>query len=358
MYQGKICDVHVHLHESFGFDSIERLCGCYDRFLLLGSSNCGESKKPDGGGYLRFRGISNASQLMMKLTDTERVYSIASVDLPDKGVYSAEDMLAQVKLYHEMGFDGIKRIEGKPNCRRRTGVPLDDLCYEPMFAWMEENDFPVLSHVNDPRVFWDREKMLPEWIARGWAATEENPSFDEVRAEALHVLDRHPNLRVVFAHFFYAQESLEDADAILEKYPNVYFDLTPGTHYYDMEAKHDEFRDFLIRRADRILYGSDTEDNSETGFPENCRDILMTDKDLILWGNHVTGYGLPEDALKKIFETNFVKFLGEKPRKVNTEQLPQFLDWSIEHTKDCFVSDKITAELSGMKAGFTAARVK
>jgi len=357
MYKGPVNDIHTHLCSSEGIENLEKLCACYDRFLMLGAGSCETGKLPDKSEYVMYRGVSNAAQLMTKLRNPGKVYSFASIDFPDHGTYSAEDMLAQVKLYHEMGFDGIKKIEGKPSCRRRTATSLDDPVFEPMLAWLEEHDIPVLSHVNDPHEFWEPEKMLPLWIEQGWGATEENPSFEAVREEVFRVLDRHPKLRVVFAHFFYAHYSLEEADEILDKYPNVCFDLTPGTHYYDMEKNHDAFRDFLIRRADRILFGTDTMEFSDAGFPENNRDILLDDKVHDLYGFTVHGYHLPDDAAEKILCTNFLRFVGENPRKVNREKMQSFLNWSIEHTKDSPVTDLIQKELYGMKVGFAGGNV-
>jgi len=73
------------------------------------------------------------------------------------------------------------------------------------------------------------------------------------------VLDRHPDLTVVMAHMFnlfYSDEQLDYLSYILETYPNVYLDLGGRIKdFHSMDREH--LRDFFIKYADRILFGTD-----------------------------------------------------------------------------------------------------
>ena len=46
----------------------------------------------------------------------------------------------QVKLYHEMGCDGIKMIEGKPDSRKELGLELDCEAYCRAYKYMEDKE--------------------------------------------------------------------------------------------------------------------------------------------------------------------------------------------------------------------------
>lgn len=340
MYQGNVCDVHIHVEHMPDLDVMAPRFARdgLRRYVLQGAGSYG----------IAHRGISNALGLLQKLRDPEHCYAFANLDHPDQGVASAESLLAQVKRYWELGFDGIKMIEGKPSVRRRTGVKLDDPRFDPMFDYMEEHDIPLLSHVNDPRYFWDVTKMTPKQIANGWGVGPDGSPFEEVRAEALTTMRRHPKLRTVFAHFFFASANVAEADAILDAYPNVKFDLTPGTHYNDMAADYEGWRDFFIRRADRILYGTDNCVLLNDNYNAHCRRILETNETMDHYGTMVTGFALPDAVLEKIYETNFIAFAGASPRKADKAMLSAFVDWNKELIADSKDVDKLRAELDAV----------
>ena len=52
-------------------------------------------------------------------------------------------------------------------------------------------------------------------------------------AEVDHVLERHPGLRAIFAHFYFLSADLKRAGRFLDEHPNVCLDLTPGSEMYD-----------------------------------------------------------------------------------------------------------------------------
>ena len=341
MYQGEICDVHVHVyHAGEGPEAVRKLhAGGVSRYVLLGTGSYDVST----------RGISNLEALYQKLREPGLCYAFASIDHPDTGTATAESMLEQVRMYHAMGFDGIKMIEGKPKTRLRTGKPLDDPVYEPMLGYLEENDIPVLSHVNDPRYFWDKSKMNAFQIAAGWYAGPECESFETVRAEALHTMQRHPKLRTVFAHFFFAAGSIAEAEYIFDRYPNVSFDLTPGTHYMEMADERGAWRELLIRRADRLLYGTDSSIRAADGFQRACQAILETDDVIPYQGKQLRCFALPDDTLDTLYHGSFDRFCGASPRPVNTAALPEFLEWSRALVADSAAAEQIRREMDALR---------
>ena len=156
------------------------------------------------------------------------------------------------------GVDGIKLLEGKPQMRKAVPVPdFDAECWEPFFAFIEDEQLPVMWHVNDPEKFWSPD-VSPWLVKQGWAYDESFINNEEQYRQVLTVLERHPHIRAVFAHFFFMSAQLERLDAIMDRYPNVMVDLTPGIEMYEnFSADSDNSKAFFDKYHDRICYGTD-----------------------------------------------------------------------------------------------------
>ncbi len=133
------------------------------------------------------------------------------------------------------------------------------------------------------------------------------------------VLDKHPDMVVVMAHMFnlfYSDEQLEYLQYILETYPNVNLDI--GGRFVDFSSmKSENIRNFMIKYADRILFGTDFGNNIKNGNHLEIAEryfqyfqILETDK-VINGGffktNKVQGIALPLDVLEKIYFRNAIR---------------------------------------------------
>lgn len=247
-----------------------------------------------------------------------------------------ERLREQVKSLMASGCDGIKMLEGKPQLRKAFPVPDFDLtCWDAYWTYMEEEQIPLLMHVNDPASFWDREH-IPEWAAKmGWFYDDTFINNEEQYRQILTVLARHPALRITFAHFFFMSESLGRLGDVLTKYPNVMTDLTPGIEMYDAFSKQpDETAEFFETFHDRILYGTDTGSRfvygNTTGKPfdekentrrhEIVRDFLFEKEPLVIGcdGHFVHDrpafemipLGLEGERLDEILSGNYRRFIG------------------------------------------------
>ena len=133
------------------------------------------------------------------------------------------------------------------------------------------------------------------------------------------VLDRHPKLVCITAHFadlFYSDEQLEYLQYILETYPNVYVDTSARfKDFYSMT--HENIRKFMIKYSDRILFGTDIGNQPRKGdylevakLYNRCFEALETDKILpggFFGDREIKGLSLPIDVLEKIYYKNSVK---------------------------------------------------
>ena len=240
------------------------------------------------------------------------------------------DFLTQYRELMEIGFDGIKMIEAKPNCAKLIGRAVTDEIFDPFFDAAEKDGTHMIWHVADPEVNWDVTKILPEHLKRGWFYDESFPTQEALFEQVYTVLDRHPNLNSAFAHFFFRSHFPEQVEIMFRKYPNVAVDLTPGREMYEAFGERREyFRDFFTRYADRIVYGTDADDEKELKYnnqrSDTVYDFLTTDKELHEWNYTFKGLKLEAEAADKILCGNFRRRVSEKPKPMNREALKAYV---------------------------------
>jgi len=273
----------------------------------------------------------NPEVLLLKALHPEMFYAFGSLDyafiFAGKPLQPVQD---QVDRLRDIGFDGVKMVEGKPTYRKLLKIGFDDpfykdyferSFYKDYFERIEESKLPLLFHVADPEEFWDPEKV-PGWAkAQGWFYDETYPSKDQLYREVDKVLDNHPDLKVIFAHFYFLSADIEAASDFLENHKNVHLDLTPGVEmYYNFSRKTEAWREFFMKYGDRILFGTDIfggeRVESALAKVRLVREFLETDQ----------GLNLPRGTLEKIYCSNFHRIVGFRPRKLQ-------LDLAVEECK-------------------------
>lgn len=287
--------------------------------------------------------------LHLKAMYPEKVYVFGGLDISPLFMTSntaGEAFAHYVDVLCKMGVDGIKMIEGKAEIRKRLPIPdFDDPVYAPYWEKLAQAQVPLIFHVNDPETFWDAERV-PEWARKmGWYYGDGTyiDNEDQYR-QVLNVLDRHPDLKICFAHFFFLSGQLERLGGYLDRYPNMRVDLTPGIEmYFNFAENPQKSRDFFIKYQDRILYGTDigaralladrdggieTEESLARievvrGFLENEGPYKLTHQGFLFGGPEATFFGiqLPGNVLDKIYYQNFMKFTGEMPNPLNREAI-------------------------------------
>lgn len=240
----------------------------------------------------------------------------------------------EVTRLMNMGCTGIKMLEGKPDVRKHFHVPdFDSPVWEDYWARLEAEQIPVYMHVNDPEEFWDAENVADYVKKAGWFYDETFVNNEDQYGQVLRVLRRHPRLRILFPHFFFLSGQLDRLSGILDAFPEVRIDVTPGIElYYNLSSQGEKARNFFFTYKDRILYGTDIGARAlirQENIPldlEECRSriklirgYLETDGDYLLEsdGHYVVerppavmhGLGLPASVLSKIYTQNFLAFI-------------------------------------------------
>ncbi len=226
------------------------------------------------------------------------------------------EKLDRLKRYVAEGARGLKLYSGHGNFYDR---PLDVPDMMPVYAYCQETGLPICWHVN----------ML------------------KYAAEFERVLKQFPKMKVIVPHFgvtFFHPRSTEFAefDRFMATYPCLYTDTSFGTRSILVDGLEavsrapEPFRDFIHKYSDRVLYGTDmvitgNREKTEKWIADvlrACREVLEKDtytfamgakgspharKDSTNVNGTFRGLALDDDTLRKIYETNIVKLLGDAP---------------------------------------------
>ncbi len=274
---------------------------------------------------------ANIKALYLRDTSEGRIRAFASLHYYRDERDNGDEFLRQVKMYHKMGFDGIKMLEGKPNFHEWYDCKIDGEKYAKMFEYIEKNDIPLVIHVADFIAFPD----------------EKNTTEREmIHTEMLNVLKRHPNLHVTFAHMFNMSYDRERLETIFDTYPNVAVDLALGGDFMINFSKDIEgWRKFFTKYSDRVVYGTDTynmyfeedDDYEITGrhtpiheFFERKEPFSVEYYDFFpkVYGENVVLNPalLSEAVVKDIYYNSFIKAFGEKQRTTDKALAIKFCD--------------------------------
>lgn len=284
--------------------------------------------------------------LHLKAHHPKRVFVFGGLDVSayfrapnDVGAIFAEN----VDQLLNVGCDGIKMVDGKPIMRKDLPIPpFDSDVFAPYWEKLEQTQTPLVFHVNDPEEFWDAERA-PKWAFEcGWFYGDGSFINNEAQyTEIINVLTKHPNLKIIFAHFFFLSAQLPRLASYLDQFPNMHIDLTPGIEMYHNFAKDiDAARDFFIKYHNRIVFGTDIgakallvdpeegiqEDESRNrvfvirNFLENDAEFYLESDSGFLFGPDgfpFHGIGLPQPVLEKIYYRNFEHVVTPLPRPLN-----------------------------------------
>ncbi len=318
----KVADLHVHMPEqkdaSATFKELQRLADYGIKDINIASIT-----------YMEYTVEDNIKALYCK-----EMFKDAKVSVfgglyysPIKNYYG-ESFLEQAQRLLDMGCDGIKLLENKPQYRKYIGFGLDSKLYDEMFDMLEEKQIPILCHSNDPSSFWNREEIASwpdgQWIiGNDWLYDKpEYLTYEETRAEMMRRLEKNPNLNIVFAHFMFLGGDLNFATEMFETYPNVKLDLTPGREMFiKFRDNYDGWKAFFEKYSERIFYGTDTgfyEDPIKVH--ESVRYAIGGSSDVInipyVPHYQMQGFDLSQEAQDNICYNNYMKFIGT-PKKVN-----------------------------------------
>ena len=238
------------------------------------------------------------SQRMVKLVD----------DANQRGVRG-------LKIFKSLGLT-IKDKNG-------TIVPIDDPRLDPVWAECGKLKMPVLIHSGDPVAFfqpidrnnerWMQLKRHPDWSFYG----PDFPPREVVIQQRNHIVQKHPETIFIGAHVANDSEDLAKVSAEMDKYPNLYADISGRVS--ELGRQPYTARAFLIKYQDRILFGTDRYPGrpDQPRYKVYYRFLETADQNFYYFDNpfppngdwRIYGVDLPGPVLEKIYHGNYDKLV-------------------------------------------------
>lgn len=154
----------------------------------------------------------------------------------------------EVRRVETLWDRGVRLLKYKVEpSKGRPEAFLDDSRLAPVLERAESLEFALILHIAQPSRWW------PDRYDPNEVGTKES-----YYVQVEHLLERYPGLDVVGAHMGGYPERLDLLTRWLARYPNLYLD-TSATKWVvrELGRQQAEARDFFLRHADRILFGSD-----------------------------------------------------------------------------------------------------
>ena len=255
------------------------------------------------------------------------------IEIPIDNMPKDMDAVTQYHELMDIGFDGIKMLEGKPTEHKRIGKNLHHPSIAPLYKEIEKDGTHLIMHSNDPDEFWDIERA-PKWaIDAGWTYTDGTyASYEEIKAQTVKILEECPNLHLTLAHFFFSSKEPELLDNLFSKYPNLCVDLTPGGEMYvEFEKNYDYYVDFFNKYSNRLIFGTDRSYHGDTKYGDWLFDVvvtfLATDKVKVGYDNKpLKGLGLSDEKRDQILFANFEARVGKLPKPMNKQKFKEYIE--------------------------------
>lgn len=232
-----------------------------------------------------------------------------------------------VKLYKSFGLGLREHGKGSPL------VKIDDPRFGPMFEEAGGLGIPIFEHTADPDAFftpinrfnerWEELAHHPNWSFYD----KDYPTKPALLAARNRNIKRHPKTQFVCLHVANHPEDLDEVSSWLDSYPNMHCEL--AARIGELGRQPRRARKFFEDYQDRIMFGTDTSPNGTTTpqqilIPEmyHCYFRFLETLDEYFdyapaptppqgrW--EISGVGLPDSILKKVYHNNAARLLGLK----------------------------------------------
>jgi predicted TIM-barrel fold metal-dependent hydrolase len=218
-----------------------------------------------------------------------------------------------MKIWKDLGL----RLRGRAGSLLR----IDDARLDTLFARAAELGVFIMFHTADPAAFFlptdaqnERFEELsahPDWSFYGSAFSRE-----ELLEQRNRVFARHPKTQFIAAHMGEQPEDLAAVAAMLEAYPNVQLDMS--ARVAELGRQPFTARRFLLRFADRILFGADLLPE-EAMYRAHYR-FFETEDEYFDYPSHASrqgrwqiyGLALPDPVLERIYRGNALTLLARR----------------------------------------------
>ena len=232
-----------------------------------------------------------------------------------------ENALKALERCKEMGAVGVGELgdkgEGDTYARPGDGkdIHIDDPRIKPLIAKAGELKMPISIHIAEPYWMYLPMDETNDGLANAvyWHVDTTNCyGYNKLMETFENALRENPGTIFIACHYLNMTHDLPRLGALLDKYPNMYFDISARV----AESAHTPraTREFLIKYQDRVLFGTDNGMDPE--MYRNIFRVLETNDEHFYipeLGYHwaLSGFNLPDEVLKKLYHDNAERILTE-----------------------------------------------
>ncbi|WP_234567313.1 amidohydrolase family protein [Rhodohalobacter sp. 614A] len=234
----------------------------------------------------------------------------------------SEKSVKELERLHAVGATGIGELGDKgsglvySHPTKGVGLHIDDERLDPVLEKAGELHMPINIHVAEPYWFYMEMDSTNDGLMNAVDWRLDNKKDILGHGELLKTLEnavaKHPNTTFVAAHLGNSAYDLNIIGRMLEKYPNLYADLS--ARYAELSQIPRHVRQFIIDHQDKIVYGTDMGTDGHM-YDVTFRVLQTMDEHFYehdTFGYHwsLNGFDLSEDVLRKIYVTNPEKILN------------------------------------------------
>lgn len=241
----------------------------------------------------------------------------------------------QIEAARKAGARGIKilKILGlylREHVTDGKLVHIDDRRFDPMWEVAGALNMPIAIHISDPEAFflpvdrfnerWEELHAHPDWSFNG----KDSPSNRELQEARRRVMKRHPRTQFVCLHVA-DSEDLDYVSECMDTHPNMKVDIAARTGELGRQPRAS--RKFFDKYQDRILFGTDAVpkgyETPQQVFVDALYEIyyrfLETEDEYFDYAPakippqgrwRISGLGLPDSILQKVYWQNAASLLG------------------------------------------------
>lgn len=255
--------------------------------------------------------------LVLQREYPHRLHFIAIPRWQEMGAFWQDEWLRRIEAFHNLG-SRIVKLHMAPGTMQTRKWRLDSAQIRPLIEAAVARGMIIMTHVGDPDT----------WYSTRYSDTQKFGTRDEHYRVWESVLGAYRDHPWVGAHLGGNPEDFARLQHLLDTFPNLYFDCS-ATRWMirEISARRDAARDFFIRNADRIIFGTDQVSGDERGFDFLASRIWAHRK---LWETAYTGpspisdpdlpadnqppirgLALPDEVLQKLYHDNAVGLLAK-----------------------------------------------
>lgn len=309
--------IDIHSHTPPTPETIERLLGEMDALNVRMLVNLSGGSDPAA--------VKQKVDYIRSTPHASRFAVFANVEFEGAGAPGwAEKAVTNLEAAVANGAVGLKVFKNLGLTAKKadgTRLKVDDPVLAPVWDACARLDIPVLIHSAEPKEFFSPFDYHNErWLELALFPSRRNfspgqPSFEEVQGERDRMFAAHPKTRFIGAHFAYYGHDLRAGAALLDRLPNVTFDVSAVLYEFGRQPR--AAREFFIKYQDRILFGKDAYAPEE--YPYYWRVFETADEYFDYYRDYhafwkLYGMDLPDEVLRKVYYANALRVTPGLPK--------------------------------------------